>query len=60
MKMLRYITRINNLREIEEVIEGKRMFSLPYRDGEKESLERRARQIGGPRLREVLTKIAAA
>ena len=36
--MLRYVTRINNLREIEEVIEGKRMFSLPYRDGEKESL----------------------
>ena len=60
MKMLRYVTRINTLREIEEVIEGKRMFSLPYRDGEKESLERRASQIGGPRLSKVLAKIAAA
>ena len=57
---MRYVTRLNTLREIEEVIEGKRMFSLPYREGEKESLERRAHQIGGPRLREVLVKIAAA
>lgn len=58
METLRYTLKLNTLREIEEVIEGKRMFSLPYRHRERESLEKRARQIGGPRLKEVLTKLA--
>lgn len=54
---LRYVTRLNTLREIEEVIDGKRMFSLPYRQNERESLERRARQIGGAGLKQTLHKL---
>ena len=55
---LRYVLKINTLREIEEVIDGKQMFSLPYRRYERESLERRARQIGGPGLKDTLAKLA--
>ena len=54
---LPYVLKLNTLREIEEVIDGKADFMLPYRANERASLERRARQIGGPRLKEVLAKI---
>ena len=57
MNALKYIDKLNTLREIEEVLNGKAMFSLPYRAGEIEALERRARLIGGPDLKMTLAKI---
>lgn len=55
----RYPWNLNTLREIEEVLLGQPIRGFDWRPGELADLERRARQIGGARLKEVLMKIGA-
>ena len=52
-----YVARLNTQREILDVVEGKALFGIPYCPGEREALERRARQLGGPDVAEVLVAL---